>query len=515
MKRILSVMIAVMMLLAAIPTLSLADAATQEEITVTILVPQDPGLRPKQSTSLVWDYIREQTGINFERQIVQGSDQVQLMFASRDYPDMMASVGASATQLMQAADAGDLVDLWPLLQERAPTWVKFFEENPIVYNMEKINGSIYTLPNVKQDPYERLLRDQILYIYTWLDEVGMSVPTTTEEFKDVLIAIKEAAGTGTIPEDVIPYYYFFDSYVGGQFDIYGSFGVLVTSADYLMVDPDGKVVCQAVNPYIKDALKYLQELYSLGLTPAECFTDDWNGYISKISSNPPITFCYGSYANRLPSVTYAMGALDSETGRKSYIRPQTLTANPARTTAVFSNCENVERIVDFFEWATAYDNAITMINGMEGTVWDKNEEGKYFLHFWETEPDLMNEKAEYVGFNNSWFGLLDYEFYTEHFYNPNSDIVGTREWTFDNVYVNQLPDWDCVYLAGTLDEDSNVIMGQYATDLNEFRKQTFATWITTDANIDAEWDSYVGQMEALGLEDWLALKQQAYDLVKG
>ena len=111
MKRILSVMIAVMMLLAAIPTLSLADAATQEEITVTILVPQDPGLRPKQSTSLVWDYIREQTGINFERQIVQGSDQVQLMFASRDYPDMMASVGASATQLMQAADAGDLVDL--------------------------------------------------------------------------------------------------------------------------------------------------------------------------------------------------------------------------------------------------------------------------------------------------------------------------------------------------------------------------------------------------------------------
>lgn len=515
MKRILSVMIAVMMLLAAIPTLSLADAATQEEITVTILVPQDPGLRPKQSTSLVWDYIREQTGINFERQIVQGSDQVQLMFASRDYPDMMASVGASATQLMQAADAGDLVDLWPLLQERAPTWVKFFEENPIVYNMEKINGSIYTLPNVKQDPYERLLRDQILYIYTWLDEVGMSVPTTTEEFKDVLIAIKEAAGTGTIPEDVIPYYYFFDSYVGGQFDIYGSFGVLVTSADYLMVDPDGKVVCQAVNPDIKDALKYLQELYSLGLTPAECFTDDWNGYISKISSNPPITFCYGSYANRLPSVTYAMGALDSETGRKSYIRPQTLTANPARTTAVFSNCENVERIVDFFEWATAYDNAITMINGMEGTVWDKNEEGKYFLHFWETEPDLMNEKAEYVGFNNSWFGLLDYEFYTEHFYNPNSDIVGTREWTFDNVYVNQLPDWDCVYLAGTLDEDSNVIMGQYATDLNEFRKQTFATWITTDANIDAEWDSYVGQMEALGLEDWLALKQQAYDLVKG
>ena len=514
MKRMLTLVLVVLLAMTA-SGFALAEEAPKEEITVTILCPQDPSLRPKQSTTLVWDYIREETGINFERIVVQGQEQVQMMFASRDYPDMMMNVGATATQLAQAAEAGDLVDLWPLLQEKAPTWVKFFEENPIVYNMEKINGSIYTLPNVKQDPYERLLRDQWLYVYTWLDEIGMEVPTTTEEYKNVLIAIKEAAGTGTIPEGVIPWYYLFDSYVGGQFDIYGSFGVPVTTSDYLAVDPDGVVVCQAVNPDIKDALKYLQELYNLGLTPAECFTDDWNAYLSKVSSNPPIVFSYGSYANRLPAVTYPMGALDSETGRPSYIRPQTLTANPAYCTAIFSTCQHVDRIIEFFEWAAQPENAITMINGMEGVVWDMNEDGKYYLHFWESEPDLMNENAEYLGFNNSWFGVLDYEFYTEQFYNANSDIVGTREWAFDNIYSKQLPDWDCVYLSGALDEDSMTMMNQYGTDINEFRRQTFATWITTNADIDAEWDSYVEQMYAFGLEDWLELKQAAYDLVKG
>ena len=59
------------------------------------------------------------------------------------------------------------------------------------------------------------------------------------------------------------------------------------------------------------------------------------------------------------------------------------------------------------------------------------------------------------------------------------------------------------------------MMNQYGTDINEFRRQTFATWITTNADIDAEWDSYVEQMYAFGLEDWLELKQAAYDLVKG
>ena len=512
MKRFLSLLIAVL-LLVAMPLTMLGEASAKEEITVRILFQKDPGLRPKQSTSLVWDYIREQTGIKFQVETIQGPEQVQLMFASREYPDMIANVGASVTQLSQAADAGDLVDLWPLLQEKAPTWVKFFEENPKVFNMELINGSLYTLPNVKQDPYERMLRDQWLYVYTWLDELGLEVPTTTEQFKDVLIAIKNAAGTGTIPENVVPWYYLFDSYVGGQFDLYGSFGVITTSGDYLVVDPEGKVVCQAVNPDIKDALKYLQDLYALGLTPAESFTDDWSSYLSKISSNPPIVFSYGSYANRLPTVTYAMGALDSGTGRKAYIRPQTLTANPPRCTAVFSTSPHVDRIVEFFEWAVQPDNAITMINGIQGVVWDKDAEGKYFLHFWETEPDLMNEKAEYVGFNNAWFGLLDYEFYTEHFSNPNAQVKGTREWTFDNIYKAQLPEWDCVYLAGALDEDSMVMMSQYATDLNEYRKQTFANWITTNADIDAEWDAYVNQMNALGLEDWLALKQEAYDLI--
>lgn len=490
------------------------ESESPGEITIDILFPPNSGLRPSMDTSKVWDYIYEETGIRFNLIINQSAEQKDLMFASRDYPDMMANVGASLLQLNTAAEAGDLVMLDPLLEQYAPTWVKFLEENPIVKNSLKLaDGHIYTLPYCNHDPYDRELRDQWLYIYTWLDEIGKEVPKTTEEFKEVLLAIKEAAGTGTIPADVIPYYYLFDSYVGGQFDVYGSFGLVVTSADYLAVQEDGTVVCQAVNPDIKEPLKYLRELYELGLTPPECFTDDWNTYLSKISSNPPIVFSYGSFANRLPEVTYPMAPLDSGNGKAPVMRRQAYSTNPTHTTAIFSTCEYPEEIAKFFEWSTEYENAMTLCYGIKGVVWDVNEDGKMFLNFWESNQQMMNEKSEYVGFNNSWFVMLPRELYTDHFYNKNVEIVGTREWGFENIYRNYLPHKNSVYLSGTLDTEKTAMMDQYATDLNSYRKLTFANWITGEGNIDTEWDAYVEQMYALGLEEWLKLKQEAYDIL--
>ena len=163
------------------------DEPNSGEITIDILFPPNSGLRPSMDTSDVWDYIREETSINFNRIINQSSEQKDLMFASRDYPDMMANVGASVMQLSTAAEAGDLVMLNPLLEQYAPTWVQFFKENPIIYNMAKISdGNLYTLPYINHDPYDRDLRDQWLYVYTWLEEIGKEVPTATEEFKDVL-----------------------------------------------------------------------------------------------------------------------------------------------------------------------------------------------------------------------------------------------------------------------------------------------------------------------------------------
>jgi len=512
MKRTLSLILALILSLGVFAFANAEEA--KEEITVKILFPSNSALRPKMDVSNVWGYIREKTGINFERQILTDDDQLPLMFATRDYPDIMANVGATEQLLANAIDAGDIVKLDDYFDTKLPNWKKFFEENPIVYNMELINGGLYTLPWVNQSRYERELRNQWLYNDAWLKELDLEVPTTTEEFKDVMLAIKEAAGTGTIPENPLGFYFRFDVYNAGQFDIYGSFGVLVTSDNYLMVDRDGTVVSQAINPDIIAPLQYMQELYGLGLIPPEVFTDDGNAYTTKTSSDPAIMFSYSSFANRSPKYTLPMAPLDSETGAPSYIRKQAYVANNKYCSAIFTSSPYVDRLLDFYNWALEPEASVVLNYGMEGVVWDYTEDGRFQLHFWETNADLMTEHAENVGFVNSSFNALTKDLY-KNFYFPEAEVVGTREWAIDNLYVDYFPDWEAVYVAGSLEEDERIRMNELYADLQAYRQKTMADWISGDADIEAEWDAYVAKMKELGHDEWLELKQKAYDLVAG
>lgn len=511
MKKIAVLLLALIMVL-SVCTVSFAEG--EEDITVRILFPQNSSLRPAMDVSKVWDYIYENTGIHFDVQVLTDSDQLSLMLASRDYPDIFANVGLTPALMSNAIGAGDFVKLDDYFDTLLPNWKAFFEANPIIYNMEVVDGGLYTLPWVNQSPYERELRNQWLYNDAWLKELNLEVPTTTEEFKNVMLAIKEAAGTGTIPEGVVGFYYQFDGYTSGQFDIYGSFGVLCTSDEYLMVDPEGKVVSQAINPDIKAPLKYLQELYALGLTPPEAFTDDYNAYITKTSASPACVFSYSSFANRSPLVSLPMAPLDTGTGAPSYIRKQAYVANNRYCVAINANSPYAERLIKFLDWAIDGQNAVVLNYGMEGVVWDYNEDGKYQLHFWETNTDKMTENAENVGFVNSWFNALSKDLYRNFFF-PESEIVGTREWAIDNLYPSYFPEWDACYVAGTLEEDDRIHMDELYADLKVYRQQTFARWITTNADIDAEWDAYVEEMMSFGHDEWLELKQKAYNLVAG
>ena len=65
--------------------------------------------------------------------------------------------------------------------------------------------------------------------------------------------------------------------------------------------------------------------------------------------------------------------------------------------------------------------------------------------------------------------------------------------------------------ASTGDTDLDQRRGDLQVDIDNLRSTTLARWITGQGDIDAEWDAYVKQMNDLGLQEYLALWQQAYD----
>ncbi|MDD4369349.1 MAG: hypothetical protein PHP39_10515, partial [Oscillospiraceae bacterium] len=136
-----------------------------------------------------------------------------------------------------------------------------------------------------------------------------------------------------------------------------------------------------------------------------------------------------------------------------------------------------------------------------------------YLNFWEENTEKWNEYSKDLGAQNSFVAMFDKDFYANEYTDVYKDQVNSRSWAYYNVYQDSVMPNDMVYVGGSLDQDDTNMASQYATDLATYRKATFADFITGKQDIDANWDSYVAQMQSLGLDDFVALRQKAYDLM--
>ncbi|MDL2229910.1 extracellular solute-binding protein [Treponema sp. OttesenSCG-928-L16] len=463
----------------------------------------------------VFNWLYDQTNIRVTPDFIQEADKWALLFASRDFPDISIGSGASAAQLAVAAEDGDILPLDDLLRQYAPTWYKFFMDNPIVKNQCSINGKIYFLPFIYWADFDRDIRDQWCIAKSFIDELGLKVPTTTEEYRNVMLAIKQNAGKGSIPQNVMPLYFKFDSYISGQFDFYGFFGVPVTNVDYLYVDGD-KVIFQALNPDIKEPLKYLQTLYKDGIIPPECFTDSSNAAApNRYLAIPSYLGSYFGYHNYNTSVYLQIPPLQSPNGKKPVLRRQAYVSANARGTSIFANNPDPIATIKFFEFiAFDVEAKMNVAWGMKDTFWKFEPGGKVLQLMNDNE---RNDYADHsgIGLWNSFIALWDRNFLDNTMLLDEYNIERSRPWGFRYVFKDHLIPEGSVYISAPLSVDEENMLRTYGTDLANFRGQTFSRWITTDANIDAEWDSYVAQMRRLNADAWLTLKQKAYNIMVG
>src|SRR5699024_315051 len=139
---------------------------------------------------------------------------------------------------------------------------KMFEELPHVKEaITAPDGNIYALPQVNECYH--CSYSQKLWIYQpWLDELGLEMPTTTDEFYEVLKAFKEDDPNGNGKADEIPLagansgaYVKIDQFLMNSF-IYNNY---FNNAQHLYVD-HGNIEAAFNKPEWKDGLEYLNML---------------------------------------------------------------------------------------------------------------------------------------------------------------------------------------------------------------------------------------------------------------
>ena len=473
---------------------------------------QYDAVRPEMETTSVIGWIEQQTNIRLKPIMIYQPDQANVIFASRDFPDFYMR-GADSIILDNAARDGDILALDDLLQRYSPTWWNFFNNNKTAKNEVSLDGKVYYLPYINWSPSDRNIRDQTFINKKWLDELGLSVPANTDEFVNVLRAFRDNAGKGSIPSDAAPFYYLFDNYANGTyFELFASYGVNITTSDYLSVE-NGRVVNNAVNPEVKEPFKFLQLLYREGLTPPECFTDDFDTYIRKRSSIPSVVgIC--TAANIISDDFIALAPIQTPSGKQPFVRRQARMANPAKAFAIFSDCKDAVAVTKFVELVAGdIEINMTVTRGMKDIWWHFRPDGKAESMSETLNMDYYVANYGSGGFWNSFIGLLDDNYYENIFYDIEYDFPNARGEAYERLYKHYPAPEGSAYFGAALNNNENTRMNSLGTDLTNYRQETFVRWITTNANIDAEWDAYVARMRALGADEWLALKQKSYDLM--
>ena len=139
--------------------------------------------------------LNKQTGINVRYtnpSSAQWDAQFDLLFTSTELPDIIQSNWRAFKEggADGAIDAGYILDLTDLIPVYAPNFYKKLQEDPrLMAAATSPKGRLYSIGNVSHElargTYGLYLRKD------WLDELGLSVPETIDEWYTVLKAFKE------------------------------------------------------------------------------------------------------------------------------------------------------------------------------------------------------------------------------------------------------------------------------------------------------------------------------------
>ncbi|MCS7462863.1 extracellular solute-binding protein [Paenibacillus doosanensis] len=255
-------------------------------ITIKMMGAKGP-LHAEWNDMLVFKEYEKMTNIKVEFEAVPQNGYVEkrnVKIAGGDLPDAFYRAQFTPADEVNYGSQGILIPLNDLIDNYAPNLKAIFEKYPDVkQSITAPDGNIYTLPQLNDQLAPRLSR-KIWINKKWLDQLGMSVPTTTEEFYNVLKAFRDNDLNNNGKKDELPW-------TGdNQFDILtnirGSWGMGTTGSigkSFVDKGPDGKVRFFATDPKYKELLEYLNKLYKEGLIDKDVFTQEVPQFSAKLT----------------------------------------------------------------------------------------------------------------------------------------------------------------------------------------------------------------------------------------
>lgn len=519
-KKLLSCALALMMLLSLCSMPAVAEDSiyplVDEPITIKGVIFKDniDASHPR----IVWTELAKLTGITVEWTAVS-TDQKAVFLAAGEWPDFFHNGFDSTLCEEYGAQAGLLVNLNDYA-EYMPHMNKLFDS---FQNSRKCctssNGAMYSLPYFNQSTTAANCRWH--FRYDLIEAAGKEIPTTIDEYYDVLVAIKAMTGAAPLADKLAPKHGYQTS-ASGEWFHFAAFGT-ATNPNFDDAG-DGTVIYNRTSDQYRYYLQFMNKLYAEGLLHQEYLTLD-NTTRRALIEEGKTAFGADAWGNVSDAAVFTNGFADLR-----QLAPLTSQYDDTRTLAGYppaksggavinANSEYVKEICQMLDifYATEEVAEGTGLHGQvstygpEGITWEFTNEEKteweYILPEGYDQTGTVYQTSEVILSNNFGAHIALAKAFNGAMSNGRARQMGFVE--------NLIPyQGDVQFPAGNMsfNEDEMNVISLYQTEIYSYVDEWNAWFIAgiKNPNSDADWDEYIKGFEKMGLQELIEAYQTAY-----
>lgn len=453
-----------------------------------------------ERTGVTITYLHPPTG--------QLNEQFNLILADGDLPDIMEYTWQSYPGGPQKAiEDGNILALNDIIDQYCPNLKAYLEAHPDVDRQCKTDeGNYYMFPFVRGDDSLRVSTG-LMIRQDWLNDLGLEMPTTIDEWHDVLTAFKTEKGA-TAP-------FAFEYTTPSLRNNWPFMSAYNTTAEFYVGD-DGKIHYGPAEENYKEFLATMNQWYKEGLLDPDMPTAQLDQVSAKMTSGASGA-SLGWIGSRMGVWTTAAKETDPNYDLEAAPVP---TLNKGETAkmgpmdnvvvnnggaAITTRCKDIEAAARLLDWAYSDEGHMYYNFGTEGESYTMENGEPVYTDLILNNPDglpIAQAMSGYIRGNYNGPFVQDVR-YAQQYYTMDCQKKAQATWTVPEASEHVLPP---ITPSSGESEEFSAIMNE----INTYRDEMTLKFILGTESLD-NFDKFVDTMNQMNLKRAIEIENSALD----
>lgn len=471
------------------------------------------GVKSAQGEVPFYQEWQKRTGVPLEfitAPPTRAKETLNVMLASGDLPDMIEYdfLAQFPGGPEKAIKDGYILKLNDLIDKHAPNLKKYLQDHPDVDRMVKTdNGSYYAFPFIRGDDLLRVFQGPIIR-KDWLDELGLPVPETIDDWYNTLKAFKEKKGASA-PLSIVSVPRPFNEIGNGWFA--GAYGV---TRDFYL--DNGQIKFGPMEPGYKEFLKTFALWYKEGLIDKNIATVDMKAMDANFANGATgatVANAGGGIGRWMPILTakdpkaMLLGAPYPvlKKGDTAFYGQKDQPFSSGGMVTITASSKNAELAAKMLDWGYSKDGGLYHNFGTEGVSYKMENGEPIFTDLVMKNPDKLapaQALSLHVRSNYSGPFVQDKRYILQYLALP-TQREAIQTWSKTDVDKHKLPP-----ITPTPEESTE--MAKIMTDVNTLVDEMTLKIVLGTESVDS-FESYVDKLKSVKIDRAIEIQKAALD----